>query len=172
MPRARKEAGAAPKRARKAKAPETTALSGEIIRGEGGLFAPGNPWAWKRGESGNPGGRPKTTAQMRERAASLTDLAQDVQELAMTIGKAKMERAIDILRDPNASVAMLEWAGSVIEPGALAAAHHIMERGHGKAVAPPPGRANLFDGMTGEDIQNYIIKGATEMVKGMKKGKK
>ena len=63
--------------------------------------------AWKPGQSGNPGGRPKVVAEIRD--------------LARAHGVAAIERLAALLKSSNESVA-------------LRAAEALLDRGYGRAV--------------------------------------
>ncbi len=62
--------------------------------------------AWKKGQSGNPGGRPKEVAEVRELARQYTDEA--IQTLVTLMQSAKLERT------------------------RLAAASELLDRGYGR----------------------------------------
>jgi len=127
-------------------------------RPEGGV-APGNPWAWKPGQTGNPGGRPKSSVEVRQRAASFSDIAIELQGMAVQIAHARAARALAILQsDAPLSPAELEALGGVIVPVDIAAAQALLDRAHGKTPTKvDDGRKNPFDEMTPEELQDYII---------------
>lgn len=90
---------------------------------------------WKKGESGNPGGRPKGFAELRE--------------LARTHGEHCIERLVTLSNDPDGRIA-------------VAACSILLDRGYGKpmqAVEVSDGRKSvsenqkLIDSMTIEELR-------------------
>lgn len=143
-------------------------------RPEGG-FAPGNPWSWKPGQSGNPGGRPKSTTEMRQAAAAHTDLALRVKALSLEVARRKLEKALEILDDPKgATIEELELASRAIDNAALNAAQAMLDRGHGKPVAKVDLNVNdVFSQMSDEELDNYLIsQGLTVVNEIQRKAKK
>ena len=91
------------------------------------------PYRWKLGQSGNPGGRPKTDHQMKARAANSTELALGVLERHVRLAHAKLEWAIEVLSDPQSSAQEIEAAIAVADSKVgLDAARELLDRGHGR----------------------------------------
>ena len=86
---------------------------------------------FKKGQSGNPGGRIGVPKEVRELARTHTEAA--INQLAFWMQS----------EDPRASVA---------------ASNALLDRGYGKPVAPieMDHHVNEFDGMTEEELAEYI----------------
>src|SRR5918995_414371 len=85
--------------------------------------------SFKRGETGNPGGRPKTVTKVRE--------------LARTYTVQAIETLVEIMQDTSAA------------PGSrVAAANSLLDRGHGKA--PQTFEATNYDQMTDAELERRI----------------
>ena len=80
-------------------------MTSENRRKETGRKAPSS--AWKRGQSGNPGGRPKISAEIRD--------------LARIHGAQAIERLVELMHSKNESVA-------------VRAAEALLDRGYGRPV--------------------------------------
>ncbi len=103
--------------------------------------APGT--AFKPGQSGNPGGRPKRTP------------AEKAEQLALEAAcRAKTKEALDTI--------LLLMRTADRDSVKLAAAQFVLERGWGKAVQP-----NVHGGLNGEPIKHHItvrfVKGVAPM---------
>jgi hypothetical protein len=85
--------------------------------------------SFKKGETGNPGGRPKTVPEVRE--------------LARTYTVQAIETLVEIMQDTSAN------------PGSrVAAANNLLDRGHGKA--PQTFEATNYDQMTDAELERRI----------------
>jgi hypothetical protein len=80
-------------------------MMSENRRKETGCKVPSS--AWKRGQSGNPGGRPKVSAEIRD--------------LARMQGAQAIERLVELMHSKNESVA-------------VRAAEALLDRGYGRPV--------------------------------------
>jgi hypothetical protein len=110
------------------------------------------------GQSGNPNGRPKSTTEMKQRAASLTDLALDVIEMSVQLTRRRMEKALEILGSKNATVEELEFAKGVLDKEGLAAAQQLLDRGHGKPQQKVDiDLSSIFDEMSEEEVADYLV---------------
>lgn len=85
----------------------------------------GNLKPFKKGQSGNPGGRPKATTELREMARSHT--AEAVATLASVMRKGKTEQARVI------------------------AANALLDRGYGKAMQPIEAEISILDQLADAD---------------------
>lgn len=151
--------------ARARKAP--VAKSGDEPRGNKGKVHPNSlaalePTKWQPGQSGNPNGRPRSTVEMKQKASSYTDDAVELMGMATQLTRMRVQAALDILRDPERRKTMtldeLESLGRVIDPAGLAAASHILDRGHGKPKPPADeGRHNAFEGLDDDELDDWII---------------
>lgn len=98
---------------------------------------PGNTWGrWKPGESGNPNGRPRSTTEMKQQAASHTDTALKLKSM---VTELQLKQAIiyaEMSEDPRLSVEerleALNKAIRSIDSVGLGAAQSLLDRGHGK----------------------------------------
>jgi hypothetical protein len=117
-------------------APSGKALIRKLANRQGNPNPPTDhltPYKWKPGQSGNPNGRPSSTTEMKQRAASLTHLAVDVKELHAEGGRLLLERAIGFLSNPKSTLDEMQWAQSVLTSRiGMEAAEAILSRGHGK----------------------------------------
>lgn len=88
---------------------------------------------WAPGQSGNPGGRPKSVGEVRRLAREQTVLA--------------IQTLVEVASDPNATPA-----------ARVAAAGVLLDRGYGKAVQPVElGGPGAFDQMTTEELEAYVL---------------
>jgi hypothetical protein len=116
------------------------------------------PFRWKPGQSGNPNGRPRSTTEMKQAFAGMTDLAKEIINLSGEITRLRLQRARDILVDPSkASDEEITWA--LGQSGTqLDAAQAILDRGHGKPVAKveidPSG---FFDDLTDDELEAQVL---------------
>jgi hypothetical protein len=76
-------------------------------------FEPGNPKAFKPGQSGNPGGRPRAVAEIRDLARQHTETALNALVKIATAGKSESAR--------------------------VSAATALLDRGYGKPTQPIAG---------------------------------
>jgi hypothetical protein len=87
------------------------------------------PGSYKPGQTGNPGGRPKSVAEVRE--------------LARTYTVEAIETLVSIMRDTS------------VAPGSrVAAANNLLDRGHGKA--PQTYEVENYDQMTDAELDRRI----------------
>lgn len=88
---------------------------------------------WKPGQSGNPAGRPRSTTEMKQRAAASTENALEVFELTVQLAAARLRWAVGVLNNPDAPPEDVQAAllVSMQKPG-HDAAQHLLDRGHGK----------------------------------------
>jgi hypothetical protein len=87
------------------------------------------PGSYKPGQTGNPGGRPKSVTEVRE--------------LARTYTVQAIETLVEIMQDTSAN------------PGSrVAAANNLLDRGHGKA--PQTFEATNYDQMTDAELERRI----------------
>lgn len=110
-------------------APEKTA------RGKTGNSAQApqlDPWKWKPGQSGNPNGRPRSSSEMKLRAAASTDDVMEILELRKTIVLHKLRGAVDVLNDPDASADAKAAALLALGPSDFDVVDRLLDRGHGK----------------------------------------
>jgi hypothetical protein len=80
---------------------------------------------WKKGQSGNPGGRPKIAAEIKELARTYTDVAINTLKCICERGKSESAR--------------------------VAAAGVLLDRGWGKAAQTIDANVNLLDRMSDAD---------------------
>lgn len=140
-----------------------------VKRDERGRWLEVPPTAWKPGQSGNPAGRPRSTTEMKQKAAAYTDTAIEVFQLAAELTRLRMRAAVDMLSDPSRRGMLtpteLDSLGRVIDPAGLAAASHLLDRGHGKPKPPEPDkRHNAFEGMDDDQLAEWIIREAPGVV--------
>jgi uncharacterized protein DUF5681 len=156
---------AAPSATKEAVEP-TDGNNGQLKRNEKGHFIEGR---WKKGESGNPAGRPRTSTEMKQIAAGHTDLALEVKRLTLQIQRSRLEVAMEILKDPDASHDLKLEAAKVIESkAAISAAVAMLDRGHGKPQQKVELDVNnAFDRMTDEELEQWLISHAAEAVAGI-----
>jgi hypothetical protein len=125
---------------------------------------------WKPGQSGNPAGKPRSTTEMKQKAATYTDLALEVKAMTLQLAKLKLQRALEILTDPNnvPSAHDIEIATQAIDTAALGAAVAMLDRGHGKPQQKVEhDLSSVFDQMTDAEVEQYVIEKAGAMVTGM-----
>lgn len=149
---------------------EPTGNTGQPIRDEKGRLQPGHPYAWKPGQSGNPAGRPRSSTEMKQMAASYTDLALSVKAMTLEIQRLRLEKALDVIR--NAKIHTLDeviLATSVIDsPQAMAAVNAMLDRGHGKPQQKVELDVNnAFDRMSDEELEQWVISNGAEVVAGI-----
>lgn len=158
--RVRKAEGAAPKRARKAPTEQTALPDGGNTKPVKGSWL--EPYKWQPGQSGNPNGRPRSTVEMKQKASTYTDDAVELMGMATQLTKMRVRAALDMLSDPAFRQTLrpeeLDTLGRVIDPAGLAAASHILDRGHGKPKPPTDeGGHNPFAGLDDDELDKWII---------------
>lgn len=91
---------------------------------------------WPKGVSGNPAGRPRSTTEMKQQAASHTDTALKLKSM---VTELQLKQAIiyaEMAEDPRLSVEerleALNKAIKSIDSVGLGAAQSLLDRGHGK----------------------------------------
>jgi hypothetical protein len=91
---------------------------------------------WPKGVSGNPAGRPRSTTEMKQQAASHTDTALKLKSM---VTELQLKQAIiyaEMSEDPRLSVEerleALNKAIKSIDSVGLGAAQSLLDRGHGK----------------------------------------
>jgi hypothetical protein len=125
------------------------------------------PYHWKPGQSGNPKGRPKSSTEMKQRAASLTDVAMDILEMQAMLAMRRLQWASDVLsaakEHPQDVVeAALKLAGDKDLTGAAQA---ILDRGHGKATQKVENsNADMFDEMTREEFEDFLVTAGKKVI--------
>jgi len=124
------------------------------------------PHWWKPGQSGNPGGRPKSTSAMKERAASMTDDALDVLAGLLELDRLMVGAALDMARDPNVSaqdkIAALQAAKAAVKADN---AREVLDRGHGKSQTNVAVHAaNPFENLTEDETEAYVQTAALELL--------
>lgn len=128
------------------------------------------PHQWKPGQSGNPSGRPRSTTEMKQRAAISTDIALGVFELTTQLAYARLQWAVDVLADPhsppdNVALALLV---ATSKPG-HDAAQHLLDRGHGRPQQKLEiDTATELDGLSEDELDDVIVKLAAKVVGEMK----
>lgn len=116
---------------------------------------------WKPGQSGNPAGRPRSSTELKQMAANQTDLAFEVHRLAAELTRMRLQAAVDMLSDPERRRQLtpddLDSIGRVIDPAGLAAAAHIIDRGHGKPTQKVEAvRGGPFDDLDQAELAKWI----------------
>lgn len=91
---------------------------------------------WPKGVSGNPAGRPRSTTEMKQQAASHTDTALKLKSM---VTELQLKQAIiyaEMSEDPRLTVderlEALNKAIKSIDSVGLGAAQSLLDRGHGK----------------------------------------
>lgn len=99
-----------------------------------------------KGQSGNPGGRPKRPETIAKR-----ELTKDVKELAKAHSSDAVRTLIDVMNDKKAP------------PGArLMAANSLLDRGWGKPQQTIEANVTTsFDGMTDDELREFIAREAS-----------
>lgn len=95
------------------------------------------PHRWKPGESGNPSGRPKVVAEVRDLARAHTGAA--------------MQALVSIMSNAEAPCA-----------ARVAAAAHILDRGYGKPQQNISATVRTIKQMTDDELLAYINSGSDE----------
>jgi uncharacterized protein DUF5681 len=118
----------------------------------------GAPFRWKPGQSGNPNGRPRSTTEMKQAFAGMTDLAKEIIGLSGEIVRLRLQRVRDILVNPaDATDEEIQWALAQ-SSGSIDAAQAILDRGHGKPVAKveidPSG---YFDELSDDELEAVVL---------------
>jgi hypothetical protein len=121
---------------KKSKSPAVTDEAGIPKRGNRKLPEEAKPFMWKPGQSGNPNGRPRSTTEMKQQAASHTDTALKLKSM---VTELQLKQAIiyaEMSEDPRLSVEerleALNKAIKSIDSVGLGAAQSLLDRGHGK----------------------------------------
>jgi len=128
-------------------------------RAPNGDFIAGNRYQWKPGQSGNPAGRPKSTTEMKQNFMAHTDLAQQVIFAAAEITLIRLNKALEVMRNPDATMEDIELAAGVLEKAGLDAAQGILDRGHGKPQQPIAiNERDVFDEMDDAELDDYLVK--------------
>ncbi len=117
------------------------------------------PHQWKPGQSGNPAGRPKSTTEMKQKAASMTDLAMNILEMQATLAQRRLQWAVDVLgaakdHPPDIVETALKLAG---DKDLTAAAQAILDRGHGKATQKVETDRDPFEDMSREEFDDFLL---------------
>lgn len=131
------------------------------------LFTKDTPTAFKPGQSGNPKGRPTSSTEMKQKAASKTDLALELLSLAAELELAALKEAAEMLRAPKGTHTPeeLKEARRVVSKEGLAAAKELLDRGHGKSQQKVEVSAgDVFSEMTPEQQDQYIIDQGAKVV--------
>lgn len=144
-------------------------------RGDGS-FAPGNPWSWKPGTSGNPGGRPVGTTEMKQQAQAATESAMTALVLAAEMEKLLLQWAVDVMANPKAhtieEIKEARAIGTGTKQGQVAI-KEILDRGHGK---PQQNIAlsdkDVLEEMSREELENYILSKGTVVTAAMAERRK
>lgn len=128
------------------------------------------PHQWKPGESGNPNGRPRSSTEMKQKAAAHTDTALDLVTLSAQAARTLIQRAHDVILDKNATIEKLQWAEGVIKgQTGLKAAQAILDRGHGKPQQKVDVDFNtFFDEMTPDQLDKFILDTGVDVTAAMK----
>jgi len=99
-----------------------------------------NAGSFKRGQSGNPGGKPKDLASPEARK-----VMADIKALAKEYAEEAIKTLAEVMKDAKAPHA-----------AKVAASTAILDRGYGKPSQPIEGQINLFDRMS-EDEHRAIL---------------
>jgi hypothetical protein len=143
--------------------------------GNPNLGKEGEPYRWKPGQSGNPAGRPRSSIEMKQKAAAYTDLALEVKAMTLMVARIRLQKALDILTDPNnvPTVEDIELCSQAIDTAALGAAVAILDRGHGRPQQKVEhDLTSVFDQMTDDEVERYVLEKAGALVTGMVARKK
>ena len=98
-----------------------------------------------KGQSGNPGGRPKRPETIAKR-----ELTKDVKELAKAHSKEAVETLIAVMQDKKAP-----------HSSRLLAANSLLDRGWGKPQQTIDANVTTnFDGMTDDELRKFIAREA------------
>ena len=130
---------------------------------------PGHPWAVKPGEVRNPNGRPKSSTEMKQRAAAATDIAMEGIETSAQIALLQLKLAHDVLRDPT-STKEEKLAAAALMPIAegIKSMHALLDRGHGKPQQKVEIDLNTaFEEMTEDELDDFLITVGAEVTKEM-----
>ncbi len=119
-------------------------------RDEGGLFLPGNQQGFKRGQSGNPAGRPKKGDALADVIAKVME--QTERKFAGMPGKVSRRKVLVEMVHRFVSIALYDADHRV----ALAAAQWLADRGYGKARQSTD--INLEGGLIGPVILPVLEK--------------
>lgn len=156
--------------AKKSKAPSVNA-GGQprSNRGQANVPTVGEATRWKPGQSGNPAGRPRSSTQMKQQAASMTDGAMRILALQQQIAERRLQAVVDILDDPNATPEQKLEALAMATNVGLDTAREILDRGHGKPQQKVEmTSADVFADMTPEEKLAYIIENTPKVLAGLK----
>lgn len=99
---------------------------------------------------------------MKQKASSYTDDAVELMGMATQLTRLRVQAALDILSDPERRKTLtmdeLDSLGRVIDPAGLAAASHILDRGHGKPKPPTDDGINSpFANLDDDELDKWII---------------
>lgn len=128
---------------------------------------------WVKGQSGNPSGRPRSSHQMQQKFAELTDLAHEIVQMKAQLQHMRLQKAIEALSDPEATMDEVDRAMSVIEATDMQTVNVILERGHGK----PLQRVEVddkrdFEDMTAEEFDDFLVSAGAKVMAGLKARRK
>lgn len=123
------------------------------------------PYKFKPGQSGNPGGRPKSTSAMKERAASMTDDALDVLAGLLEIDRLLVSTALDMARDQTIPAETRIAALTAAKQVKADNAREVLDRGHGKSQTNVAVTTNSpFDNLTEDETEEYVQNAALELL--------
>lgn len=131
------------------------------------------PYKWKPGQSGNPNGRPRSSTEMKNQFAEMTDLAREIVAMKAQLQHMRLQKALDVLSDPRTSIEDFELAVAVIEGTDMDAVNLILERGHGKALQKVEvDDKRDFEDLTTEEFDDFLITLGAKVMTGLKARRK
>ncbi len=131
------------------------------------------PTKWKPGQSGNPAGRPRSSTEMKQQFAEMTDLAREIVAMKAQLQHMRLQKALDVLSDPHTTIEDFELAVAVIEGTDMDAVNLILERGHGKALQKVEvDDKRDFEDFTTEEFDDFLITVGAKVTTRMKARRK
>lgn len=116
------------------------------------------PFMWKPGQSGNPAGRPRSTVEMKQRAAASTDDVMEILELRKRASLARLRSAVAVLEDPRSTLEQRAEADRLLSAADFDVADRLLDRGHGKPQQKVEiDTTSILDEMSEEEQDAYLI---------------